>query len=90
MLITSPAQAGALRVQQPQLRVQQVPLLVGPVRLDEEGQGVLAQAVLHVVVEVGLLHAGKGTLEAFVIVGFAPWPRDIVRLLWLPLLVLVD
>lgn len=77
-------------MQEPQLWVEQIALLVGPVRLDEEGEGVLAQAVLHVVVEVGLLHAGEGTLETFVVVGLAPWPWDVVGLFRLPLLVLVD
>ena len=57
----------------------------GPVRgVQKEGQRVLAEAVLHVVVEVGLLQAGEGALEAFVVVGLAPGPRDVVRLLGLP------
>lgn len=77
-------------MQESQLRVEQIALLVGPVGLDEEGEGVLAQAVLHVVVEVGLLHAGEGALETFVVVWLAPWPWNVVRLFWLPLLVLVD
>lgn len=70
------------------LRVQDVALLVGPVGLDEQRQGVLAQAVLHVVVQVRLLHAGEGTLEAFIVVGFAPRPRDVVGLFGFALLVL--
>lgn len=90
-LILPPAQPRGLGgMQEPQLRVKQVALLVGPVRLDEEGEGVLAQAVLHVVVEVGFLHAREGALETLVVVGLAPWPRDVVGLFWLPLLVFVD
>ncbi len=54
--------------------------LIRPVGLDEQRQGVLAQAVLHVVVQVWFLHAGERTLEAFVVEGFAPRPRDVVWL----------
>lgn len=67
--------------------MQDVSFFVWPVRLYEQRKGVLAQAVLHVVVEVGLLHAGEGALEAFVVVGLPPWSGNIVRLLRLALLV---
>lgn len=60
---------------------------IRPVGLDEQRQGVFAQAVLHVVVQVGFLHARERALEAFVVVGFAPRPRDVVRLFGLAFLV---
>lgn len=67
----------------------QVAFLVGPVGLYKQGQGVLTQAVLHVVVQVGLLHAGEWTLEAFVVVRLSEWTWDVVRLFGLPLFVLL-
>lgn len=60
---------------------------IRPVRFDEQREGVFTQAVLHVVVQVGFLHAGEGALEAFVVVRFAPRSRDVVRLFGLPFLV---
>lgn len=69
--------------------MEQIAFFVGPVGFYEQRQGVLTQAVLHVVVQVGLLHAGERTLEAFVVVWFSERARDVVRLLGLPLFVLL-
>lgn len=49
-----------------------------PIFLRHQGDGVLAQVVLHVVEEMRLFIASERTLETLVLEGLARWPRDIV------------
>lgn len=69
------------------VRMERGAFSIRPVRFDEEREGVFTQAVFHVVVQVGFLHASEGALEAFVVVRFAPRSRDVVRLFGLSFLV---
>lgn len=46
-----------------------------------DGDGDVAQVVLHVVEQVGFLVAGEGTLEALVFEWLPGRTRDVVRLL---------